>query len=352
MFDFFKDSERFRKRQTLEGNRFRGKIAEESFVTNEKLKGNSVKRTGRGHDFRVTERDLWSGRAKRTKYVEVKSSKTAPLSKLQKKIKNRKNNKRETNTVIDTNIPKTISEPILLEEQKKEKKSGIMYFTQDTENAVIEYNKETDMEKRNAIYNEKIKYAFEKLVENIFNTFKFTYFETSPQEFQKETVTHLVANIEKYNPEKGKAFSYFSIVTKHYLIFHNNTTYKRFNQNVDISDTPSETTVSLQTEDKYYKDTETSEFIKLMIQYWEKQIGKIFTKQKDLNIANAVIELFRNSDRIEAFNKKALYLYIREISSCKTQQITKVINKMTQYQNNIRKCYVNNGVLQNSAYKL
>jgi hypothetical protein len=117
-----------------------------------------------------------------------------------KKIKNRKNNKRETNTVIDTNIPKTISEPILLEEQKKEKKSGIMYFTQDTENAVIEYNKETDMEKRNAIYNEKIKYAFEKLVENIFNTFKFTYFETSPQEFQKETVTHLVANIEKYNP--------------------------------------------------------------------------------------------------------------------------------------------------------
>lgn len=248
--------------------------------------------------------------------------------------------------------PKYINEikPIS-DEPKKEKKSGVMYFTQDTENAVVEYNKETDMEKRNTIYNEKIKYAFEKLVENIFNTFKFTYFETSPQEFQKETVTHLVANIEKYNPEKGKAFSYFSIVTKHYLIFHNNNTYKRFNQNVDISDTPSETTVSLQVEDKYYKDTEMSEFMKMMIQYWEKQIGKIFTKQKDLNIANAVIELFRNSDRIEAFNKKALYLYIREISSCKTQQITKVINKMTQYQNNIRKCYINNGVLQNNIYK-
>jgi hypothetical protein len=55
--------------------------------------------------------------------------------------------------------------------------------------------------------------------------------------------------------------------------------------------------------------------------------------------------LFRNSDRIDAFNKKALYLYIREISSCKTQQITKVINRMKNYQNNITKSYVKNGIL-------
>jgi hypothetical protein len=190
------------------------------------------------------------------------------------------------------------------------------------------------------------------LVENIFNTFKFTYFETSPLEIQKETVAHLVANLNKYKQDKGKAFGYFSIVAKHYLIFHNNNNYKRFKQNVDISDTPSETTVCLQVEDPYYKNKELSEFMKMMIDYWEKNVGKIFTKQKDLNIANAVIELFRNSDRIDAFNKKALYLYIREISSCKTQQITKVINKMKQYQNNITKCYINNGVLQNNLYKI
>ena len=227
-----------------------------------------------------------------------------------------------------------------------------MYFTQDTENAVIEYNAEPDMDKRNELYNTRIKYPFEKLVENIFNTFKFTYFDTSPLEIQKETVTHLVANIEKYNPAKGKAFSYFSIVTKHYLIFHNNNNYKRFNQNVDISDTPSETTVCLQTEDKHHKNSEMNEFMSMMISYWEKYLNKIFTKQKDLNIANAVVELLRNSDRIDAFNKKALYLYIREISNCKTQQITKVINRMKQYYLNINSCYINHGVLQNNPYKV
>lgn len=224
---------------------------------------------------------------------------------------------------------------------KKEK----IYFSRKTEDAIIEYNSEEDENKRNEIYETKIKFSFEKLVENIFNTFKFTYFDNSPLEIQKETVSHLVTNLHKFQAGKGKAFSYFSIVAKNYLIFHNNNNYKRFNQHVDISETPSETSVCLQTEDAHHKDIQTQEFMKLIVNYWEVNINKIFNKQKDLNIANAVIELFRNCDRIENFNKKTLYLYIRELSNCKTQQITKVINKMKNYQNLVMKNYANRGTL-------
>jgi hypothetical protein len=287
------------------------------------------------------------------KTIKLSTAKTKPKKKNKKSINIKVKKKMSKEPSIKIEVPKIVLEVEELPvKEKKAKKAPIMYFTQDTENAVIEYNNEEDVDKRNTIYNEHIKYSFEKLVENIFNTFKFTYFETSPLEIQKETVAHLVANLNKYQQDKGKAFGYFSIVAKHYLIFHNNNNYKRFKQNVDISDTPSETTVCLQVEDSYYKNTEMAEFMQMMIDYWEKHVGKIFTKQKDLNIANAVIELFRNSDRIDAFNKKALYLYIREISSCKTQQITKVINKMKQYQNNITKSYINNGVLQKNPYKV
>ena len=80
-----------------------------------------------------------------------------------------------------------------------------------------------------------------------------------------------------------------------------------------------------------------------MIEFWENNIDKIFTKKRDLDIANAVIHLFRSTDSLESYNKKTLYLYIREISSCKTQQITKVINKMKQYQSNIIRSYRNHG---------
>lgn len=244
----------------------------------------------------------------------------------------------------------TISEEPVVEKsstkKKKPRKSKEkMYFTLETEEAINKYNLSDDQQVRDEIYNTKIRYAFEKLVENVYNTFKFCYFETSPIEVQKETVAHLVANIHKFESGKGKAFSYFSIIAKNYLIFQNNSNYKRFNQHVEIGDDNGENTYKLQQEDGFYKEEENREFLDLMVSYWEKNVNKIFTKQRDINIANAVIELFRNSDRIDAFNKKALYLYIREISSCKTQQITKVINKMKNYQNNITKSYVNRGVL-------
>lgn len=226
---------------------------------------------------------------------------------------------------------------------KKKPVKEKMYFTSLTESAIIQYNEEENQLIRDDIYNTEIKFAFEKLVENVFNTFKFCYFEVSPIEAQKETVSHLVGNMHKFEKGKGKAFSYFSIIAKNYLIFQNNTNYKRFNQHVEIGEDNGENTYKLQREDIHYKQEQNREFILLMISYWENNISKIFTKQRDINIANAVIELFRNNDRIEAFNKKALYLYIREISSCKTQQITKVINKMKNYQSNITKLYCDNG---------
>ena len=104
-------------------------------------------------------------------------------------------------------------------------------------------------------------------------------------------------------------------------------------------------------EDAHHKNTEMTEFMKIMIAYWEKNIHKIFTKKRDLGIANAVIELFINGNRIDCFNKKSLYLYIREISSCKTQQITKVINKMKHYQGIITKAYLDKGSLQTDLYR-
>jgi hypothetical protein len=265
--------------------------------------------------------------------------------------------------ITDITVPRTLSEKelefnigendkmesseVTLDGERKKRrgrnKKEKIYFSKKTEEAIVEYNNETCDVKRNKIYETKIKFSFDKLVENIFNTFKFTYFDSGPSEIQKETVSHLVSNIHKFQAGKGKAFSYFSIVAKNYLIFHNNNNYKRYNQHVDISDTPSESSVCLQTEDTHHVDVQNQEFMKLLIEYWEKNITKIFTKSKDLNIAYAVIELFRNCDRIENFNKKTLYLYIRELSNCKTQQITKIINKMKSYQNVIAQNYCDNG---------
>ena len=277
------------------------------------------------------------------KTLNKKSKSTRKSSKSKVGVGSEETSKPKVNSPA-VDIVFTIKQEDVVEKPKK-KSTEKQYFTQETEDYIVKFNKEEDMDVRNEIYNEHIKYPFEKLVENVFNTFKFSYFDVGALDVQKETLSHLVANISKFQENKGKAFSYFSIIAKHYLIFNNNSNYKRFNQHVDISEEKEDNTIRLQTVDSHHKQSENKEFLKMMIDYWDKNLNVIFTKPRDFKIAEAVIELFRNSDRLEFFNKKALYLYIREISNCKTQQITKVINKMKDYQYKICKSYTDTGRL-------
>ena len=231
----------------------------------------------------------------------------------------------------------------------KRKKKSKIYFGKDTENAIIEYNETECMIKRNKIYNEGISYAFDKLAENILNTFKFSYFQCSHKEVQQEVVSNLVSNIHKYKPQIGKAFSYFSIIAKNFLILYNNGNYRKFKKHVSVDDEESpncEMELSQRPVDST-KKKEVVEFFKLMLEYWDANIEKFFKKENELRIAYAVLEIFRNSDRIENFNKKALYLYIREMTNCKTQNITKVVNKMKDMQKKIQIEYCDTGDIKN-----
>ena len=224
-------------------------------------------------------------------------------------------------------------------------KTSNVYFTPQTEAAIIAYNLASEPREKDRIYNEHIQQAFFKIAENVYNTFKFSYADVSPLEIQKQAISHMVANIDKYEPGKGKAFSYFSIVAKNWFILDNNTTYKRFKKHVEICEQSGESGEFVVEPEHEKQESETREFIALMVDYWDKNVAKMFNKEKDLKIAHAVIEIFRNADRIDVFNKKALYLYIREIADCPTQKITKVINKMKSTQKNIAEEYLNKGMI-------
>jgi len=118
------------------------------------------------------------------------------------------------------------------------KRKNKIYFSQDTENAIILYNKTTDQRERNRIYVESIQYPFEKLAENVLNTFKFSYFDVPKSDIQMEVVSTLIEKIHMFQEGKGKAFSYFSIVAKNHLILKNNGNYKRFKKTTPISEMP------------------------------------------------------------------------------------------------------------------
>ena len=224
------------------------------------------------------------------------------------------------------------------------KKKSKQYFTIDTEKAIIQYNKSDNTDVRNKIYVEGIKYPFEKLAENILNTFKFSYFDVSKQDVQMEVISNLIEKIHMFQEGKGKAFSYFSIVAKNYLILKNNGNYKRFKKTSLLSEMPESWNPENDFKDTQFGE-ELNEFKDLMLRYWDQNLTRVFTKKRDIQIADAVLELFRRSANIENFNKKHLYLLIREMTDCKTHYITKVVNEMKKHQTKMLNDYLDNGMI-------
>ena len=220
-----------------------------------------------------------------------------------------------------------------------------MYFTLDTEEAIIAYNKTTDQRERNQLYNDRIKYAFEKIAENVLNTYKFSYFDDGHSDVKREVVAQMIYKIHMFQEGKGKAFSYFTRMALNHLILLNNSNYKRYKQNELISAMPEswnppEDNVAMESESNH------SEFRLIMLDFWDKKLNSVFDKKRDIQIADAILELFRRVDYIENFNKKSLYLLIREMTGHKTHYITKVISIMKVHQDRILEEFLNTGDIE------
>jgi hypothetical protein len=212
--------------------------------------------------------------------------------------------------------------------QVKPKTSG-MYFTQETENAIVEYNNTVDYEVKDKIYRERIHYAFFKLTENIIHTFKFYYTEVDNiEDLQHEVISFLLSKIHLFNPEKGaKAYSYFGTIAKRYLIISNTKNYKKRVDKAPITELESNEKYSYNIDDVSI-NVKLAAFIDEYVKYCSDNIFKLFPKNDDAKIADAILELFRKRESIDIFNKKALYIYIREIIDAKTPKITKIANKL------------------------
>ena len=66
----------------------------------------------------------------------------------------------------------------------------------------------------------------------------------------------------------------------------------------------------------------------LYVKYVDKNLNKLFPKEMDAKTADAIMELFRKCESLDIFNKKALYIYIREMVDVETPQITKITKKL------------------------
>jgi hypothetical protein len=211
------------------------------------------------------------------------------------------------------------------------KKSSNNYFTKETEDYIVKYNNSTDSDYRAKIFTEHIYFPFYKLAENIIHTFKFYYTDVEQiEDLKHEVVTVLLEEkIDKFDPTNGaKAYSYFGTIVKRWLINYNNKNYKKLKQIGSFDDIQESYDPSEERKEGY--EQVLSNFIDEWVDEQYLVIDEHFTRQNEKKIADAVLTIFKTRHDLEIFKKKALYIYIREMTDCETPHLTRVISKLKQ----------------------
>ena len=271
--------------------------------------------------------------------------------------------------------------------RKRKPKNKNVYFTQETEDAIVAYISEKNEIKKNRLYSNKIHYAFYKLSENIIHTFKFYYTEVDNiEDLKYEVISFLIQKLHKFNHSKyindklnkivvkefkehyennsfisytqeaasvsketidefilgldvtddckkvlyelypPKAYSYFGTIAKRYLIIYNNKNYKKLMSQSQIENTEDgETAMNKLVEVPHQTEIDRDDLLSVFIKKVDDNLTEIFSTSEEVKVADAILTVFKKRESIDVFNKKALFVYVKEITDTNSNTITKVI---------------------------
>jgi hypothetical protein len=211
----------------------------------------------------------------------------------------------------------------------KRKKSNV-YFTKITDYAISAYNR-TDVHfaLREKIYRRFIYPAFMKMAENLINKVKPTYIDSTFTDLQTDLVTYLTERLNKFNPNAGKAYSYYTRTSFNYLIAENQKAYSKLKADALEIDVDEQRNIITEIHNEEMQET-LHYFMDAYIEYCYDNLNYIFTNSADIHVADSVLHIFESRENIEDFNKKALYIFIRERTGLETTNITRVIKVLKQ----------------------
>jgi len=211
----------------------------------------------------------------------------------------------------------------------KRKKSNV-YFTKITEYAISAYNRtDSNPALREKIYRRFIYPAFMKLAENLINKVKPTYIDSTFVDLQTDLVTYLTERLNKFNPNAGKAYSYYTRTSFNYLIAENQKAYSKLKSDALELDVDEQRNIITEIHNDEMRET-LHYFMDAYIDHCYDNLNYIFTNPADIHVADSILHIFESRENIEDFNKKALYIFIRERTGLETTNITRVIKVLKQ----------------------
>ena len=228
-------------------------------------------------------------------------------------------------TVQDVDTLISGSVPVVEERSARGNK---LYFDSSTQAAIVAFQKEDNRRTREQLYIASILPAFEKLVENLINIYKFTSLYDSYDDLKNDCVNFLFETIPKFDETRGtRAFAYFNIVAKHWLLIKTKQKSQKIKRNVSLDDPTGLTAHEhliieehhmLPSQDEMLNATRSVENTLSMLF----EIRSKVKTENELVCINSIITIFENIDDIDLLNKGAILLYMRELSGLSPKQLT------------------------------
>jgi len=217
-----------------------------------------------------------------------------------------------------------------------------LYFTTDTQAAIVKYQQVECEEEKNKIYHKEIMPAFHKLVENLILIYGFARYETF-EVLKTDCVSFCYETLYKFDESKGtKAFSYFNVVAKNWLILNSRRRKRQVIGHLSMSNLQ-----YMNAEDKHAVSTyqvAPSPDDEMISKEYRAEITEIlFTikekveKKNDVACIDAIIRVFEMIDQLDFLNKRAIFVYVREISGLNSKQLSSSMSTIRKHYREIKK---------------
>lgn len=219
----------------------------------------------------------------------------------------------------------------------------INYFNEDTQLAITEFQNETDLEKRNKIYVARIYPAFGSLVENLINVYGYSIALESRSDLRNECLEFLFSALPKFNAEKGsKAFSYFNVVARNWLTIKSKQNVKKTQTYISIDNREGISDHDLFTIESFKIALDGEEI--MINREMKNQVSELITNislkvktENEQNCVKAIDILLNSIEDIDLLNKRAILLYLREITGLSSKQLSIVLASLKKHYKELKK---------------
>lgn len=231
----------------------------------------------------------------------------------------------------------------------RRKKNSNLYFNNDTQASICKYQDSSCHNEREVIYEKEILPAFDKLAENLIFVYGFISPSQEYSNLKNDCVSFLYETLEKWDESRGtKAFSYFNVVAKNWLIMnarktkkissrmvsltdsdHFNSSDKQVMANYDYFPGPDEMLINRELRNEIISDLHN--------------VQKKVRGQKEKACIEAIITVFNNIEELDFLNKRAIFVYVRDISGLNPKQLSVAMSAIRKHYKEIVRIRIQNG---------